>query len=61
MAGKLVTPTLRTFNDPMKARTLMKKFLCLLAAALLTACSSMPASSQYGQVSHPDPYHSYID
>ncbi len=39
----------------------MKKLLCLLAAVLLAACSSMPASSQYGQVSHPDPFHSYID
>lgn len=39
----------------------MKKLLCLLAVAWMAACSSMPASSQYGQVSHPDPYHSYID
>ncbi len=39
----------------------MKTLLCLLAAALLAACSSLPASSSYGPVSHPDPFHSYID
>ncbi len=39
----------------------MKKLLCLLAVALVAACSSMPAGSQYGQVKHPDPFHSYID
>ncbi len=39
----------------------MKTLLCLLAAALLTACSSMPSGSQSGTVTHPDPFHSYID
>ena len=39
----------------------MKKLLCVLAAALMAACSNMPTSSQYGQVQHPDPFHSYID
>ncbi len=39
----------------------MKKLLCLLAAALLAACGSMPTSSQFGPVKHPDPFHSYIN
>ena len=39
----------------------MKKLLCILAVALLGACSNMPTSSQPGQVQHPDPFHSYID
>jgi len=60
-AGKLVAPALRTFNDPMKARNLMKTLLCLCAVALLAACSSMPAGSQHSEVRHPDAFHSYID
>jgi len=60
-AGKLVAPTLRTFNDPMKARNLMKTLLCLCAVVLLAACSSMPAGSQHSEVRHPDAFHSYID
>ncbi len=39
----------------------MKKLLCLLAAALVTACSNMPTSAQFGEVRHPDPFHSYIN
>lgn len=39
----------------------MKKLLCLLAAALVAACGSMPSSMQHGQVQHPDPFHSYIN
>ncbi len=39
----------------------MKTLFCVVALALLGACSSMPAGTQYGQVQHPDPFHSYID
>lgn len=39
----------------------MKQLLCILAVAMLAACGSLPTSSQYGQVQHPDPFHSYID
>ena len=52
---------LRNFNPRLKARKAMKKLLCVLAAALMAACSNMPTSTQYGQVQHPDPFHSYID
>ncbi len=39
----------------------MKTLLCLLAAALLAACTSMPSGSQHSEVRHPDAFHSYID
>lgn len=39
----------------------MKILATLLAAALLAACSSMPTGAQFGEVKHPDRFHSYID
>lgn len=45
----------------MKPTKTLKKLGCVLAAALLMACSGMPSNSGVGAVSHPDPFHSYID
>jgi uncharacterized lipoprotein YmbA len=39
----------------------MKTLATLLAAALLAACGSMPTGAQFGEVRHPDPFHSYIN
>lgn len=39
----------------------MKILVTLLAAALLAACSSLPTGAQFGEVKHPDPFHSYIN
>lgn len=52
---------LRNLNLRLKARKAMKKLVCVMALALLAACSNLPTSSQVGQVQHPDPFHSYID
>lgn len=51
----------RTVNPIVKARKAMKTLVTLLAAAVLAACGSMPTGAQFGEVKHPDPFHSYID
>lgn len=40
----------------------MKKILIVLALLSAAACSNLPVErNQAGEVSHPDPFHSYIN
>jgi len=40
----------------------MRKILTALALISMAACSNLPVErTQAGEVSHPDPFHSYIN
>ncbi len=40
----------------------MRKILTLLALVSIAACSNLPVDrNQAGEVTHPDPFHSYIN
>ena len=56
--GQRLTANYQPF---VKARKAMKKLVYLLAVALLAACGTMPTGAQFGEVKHPDPFHSYIN